>query len=131
MSTNAAPNLAGGGEPPYDNEMDRRLTVLETRFDTILPTLATKGDLEALRGELRIEAEKLRSEFFKALNDATWRMIGVTVTLFVGTLGVNIALYSALKSLIVITQPVAASVQQRPAPVHPPIVVPQEKPNKP
>lgn len=39
------PALAGGGEPPYDKGMDRRLTVLETRFDTILPTLATKADV--------------------------------------------------------------------------------------
>jgi hypothetical protein len=35
--------------------LDRRLTVLETRFDTILPTLATKADLAELKAELKAE----------------------------------------------------------------------------
>lgn len=69
MTMNAVPNdpptVAGGGEPPYDKDMDRRLTVLETRFDTILPALATKGDLEALRAEFRGDSEKQRGEFEK------------------------------------------------------------------
>ena len=69
MSMNAVPNgppepgkkaasVAGGAGPPHDFALDRRLTVLETRFDTILPTLATKADL----GALRLEVEKIRSE---------------------------------------------------------------------
>ncbi|HEX8610033.1 MAG TPA: hypothetical protein VF800_01945 [Telluria sp.] len=69
MSMNAVPSgppepdnkrapVAGGGGPPYDGGMDRRLTVLETRFDTILPTLATKADL----ADLRLDMEKMRSE---------------------------------------------------------------------
>jgi hypothetical protein len=33
--------------------VDRRLTILETRFDTILPTLATKADLAELKAELK------------------------------------------------------------------------------
>lgn len=36
---------------PY--QLDRRLTILETRFDTILPTLATKSDLAELKSELK------------------------------------------------------------------------------
>ncbi|GAB3457037.1 hypothetical protein GCM10027321_11420 [Massilia terrae] len=42
--------------PPRDADyyqLDRRLTVLETRFDTILPTLATKTDLVGLKFELK------------------------------------------------------------------------------
>ncbi|NHZ41051.1 hypothetical protein [Massilia aquatica] len=69
MSMNAVPNgppepgkqgapLAGGAGPPHDFALDRRLTVLETRFDTIVPILATKADL----GALRLEVEKIRSE---------------------------------------------------------------------
>jgi hypothetical protein len=74
-NTNAA--VAGGGEPPYDGGMEHRMTALETRLDTILPTLATKADVEAVRAdvdklaistnaqfaELRTE---LRAEFDKA-----------------------------------------------------------------
>lgn len=44
MNANSAPNDAGA-----------RLTVLETRFDTILPTLATKHDLALM--EARILAD--------------------------------------------------------------------------
>ncbi|NHZ89066.1 hypothetical protein F2P45_08550 [Massilia sp. CCM 8733] len=45
--------------------MDRRLTVLETRFDTILPTLATKADLV----ELRLDLERMFFNLQAKLND--------------------------------------------------------------
>jgi hypothetical protein len=35
--------------------MDRRLIILETRFDTILPTLATKTDVLELKAKLKQE----------------------------------------------------------------------------
>lgn len=101
MSMNAVPSVAGGGEPPYDREMDRRLTVLETRFDTILPTLATKNDIDILRGEI----EKLRSELFKAINDATLRHMALVIALFVGAMGVNITMFNSLRALISTAQP--------------------------
>jgi hypothetical protein len=41
------------GIDPYS--VDRRLTILETRFDTILPTLATKADLAELKAELKAD----------------------------------------------------------------------------
>ncbi|UUZ55523.1 hypothetical protein LP419_07635 [Massilia sp. H-1] len=66
MSNEPRP-VAGSGGPPYDDDMDRRLTILETRFDTILPTLATKHDLELLRVEIYRGfdnlRDSLRSEF--------------------------------------------------------------------
>ena len=37
--------VKGGEQPPYDGDMEHRVTALETRLDTILPTLATKADL--------------------------------------------------------------------------------------
>jgi hypothetical protein len=49
------PELALGEMPAYYHKMDRRLIILETRFDIILPTLATKTDLLELRAELRSE----------------------------------------------------------------------------
>ncbi|GAB3457040.1 hypothetical protein GCM10027321_11430 [Massilia terrae] len=48
--------------PPRDADfyqLDRRLTILETRFDTILPTLATKADLAELKAEFRTDFSSL------------------------------------------------------------------------
>ncbi|WP_164557980.1 hypothetical protein HF313_10245 [Massilia atriviolacea] len=75
MSMNAVPSgpeapdskrasVAAGGGPPYDGDMDRRLTVLETRFDTILPTLATKADV----ADVSIRMEKMRSDLSEKID---------------------------------------------------------------
>jgi hypothetical protein len=44
------------GDPPQppssDNEMEVRLTKLETRIETILPTLATKGDVSEAKADI-------------------------------------------------------------------------------
>ena len=37
--------LKEGGQPPYDGGMEHRVTAIETKLETILPTLATKADL--------------------------------------------------------------------------------------
>jgi hypothetical protein len=52
LKNSASTDVAGGGEPPYDGGMEHRMTALETRFDTILPTLATKADMDSLRAEI-------------------------------------------------------------------------------
>lgn len=39
-------------EPPDNDGMEHRVTALETRLDTILPTLSTKGDVEAVRADI-------------------------------------------------------------------------------
>ncbi len=44
--------------------MDNRMTTLETRFDTILPTLATKEDLKVLEVKLT-----------NTIHANNWRMI--------------------------------------------------------
>jgi hypothetical protein len=72
----------GGGNPPYDGDMEARLTALETRLDTILPTLATKIDLSDLRTEMHRE-----------LHTQTWRIIGSMLTF--GTLLTAIVFYIA------------------------------------
>lgn len=55
-----------GKQAQRNIEVESRLTGLETRFDTILPTLATKADLVGLGVELRAEFmpqfEALRSQ---------------------------------------------------------------------
>lgn len=47
----------------YHASMDKRLSILEMRFDTVLPTLATKADLAELRTEILTAQERLRSDF--------------------------------------------------------------------
>ena len=48
--------------------METRMTMLETRFDTILPTLATKEDLK------RLELE-LTTTIHHEITSCTWKMI--------------------------------------------------------
>ena len=84
MNTHSVPNdpgqLGGGAGPPYDESMDRRLVVLETRFDVILPTLATKHDLELLRGELKdhmnASIEGLRRDTNASIENLRRELIG-------------------------------------------------------
>ena len=45
--------LKSGGGGTYDGDMEHRVTALETRLDTILPTLATKGDIGDLKAEFK------------------------------------------------------------------------------
>lgn len=56
-----AGQLAGQGEPPYDDGMEHRITALETRLDTILPTLATKADV----AELKTDVHKNSADIIK------------------------------------------------------------------
>lgn len=124
---------------PDDQAFDRRLTVLETRFDTILPTLATKNDLaalrrefsiglenlrvefrgeiEKLRGDFHAEIEKLRAEVYKAIHDAMRWTVGIFVTMFIGLLGANIAMFNATKALIESKRPSATAVERQSSPV--------------
>jgi hypothetical protein len=55
LKAGAGTTVAGGGEPPYDGNMEHRITSLEARWDAVIPTLATKADLVALGTELRAE----------------------------------------------------------------------------
>ncbi|MES2149211.1 MAG: hypothetical protein V4508_05385 [Pseudomonadota bacterium] len=57
-----AAQLASAPLPAYAIEMERRLVILETRFDAILPTLATKADLAELRSELLSRMEVVRAD---------------------------------------------------------------------
>jgi hypothetical protein len=66
--------------PPRDSDyyqLDRRLTVLETRFDTILPTLATKADL----GEVKSQLKTLLITMVLGFATLTVATIGIAVSL--------------------------------------------------
>lgn len=82
-----APGAAGGG-PPHDGGTERRLTVLETRFDTILPMLATKADL----AELRLDMEKLGKEVHGTLTKAMMWFGALAMTITFGMVGFGIYL---------------------------------------
>ena len=119
--------------------MDRRLTVLETRFDTLLPTLATKSDLEALRSEVRAGLEKLRGDFstemqkmrgdfstsleklradqLKMHNDFMKWIIGLWVSLFVAVIGFDIAIFNVVNRTAPAKQVTATRAAQSSAPL--------------
>ncbi|MES2320985.1 MAG: hypothetical protein V4633_01850 [Pseudomonadota bacterium] len=65
------------GPPPDEQSLDRRLTVLETAFHHVLPTLATKHDLSLLELRIGEEFKVLRSEIgeeFKVLRGENSRL---------------------------------------------------------
>jgi hypothetical protein len=94
-----AKQVAGGGEPP-DNELstEHRMTALETRLDTILPTLATKADIHQAVGETH-----------------KW-MIATVIGLFLGFGGLFLAMSNALKPSPMMMQPQPIIIQVPVAP---------------
>ena len=58
-----------------DNPMETRMTMLETRFDTILPTLATKEDLKSVELKLTSMELKLTKTIHHEITSCTWKMI--------------------------------------------------------
>jgi Mg2+ and Co2+ transporter CorA len=55
-------SVAGAGGPPYHGDMEPRVTALETRLDTILPTLATKADIADMRADTQKNLAEMRGE---------------------------------------------------------------------
>lgn len=83
-SGSAEADLANGDAADYYRKMGRRLLILETRFDTILPTLATKTDLIELKAELKEELRDLKAEMHK------W-MTATMISLLIGFSGLLVA----------------------------------------
>lgn len=80
------PPVDSGGEPPDDGRMEQRLTALETRFDTILPTLATKTDIESVK-----------TEILRSTGETHKWMLGTVIGLFLGFGGLFLAMSNSLK----------------------------------
>ena len=72
--------------------MEHRMTALETRFDTLLPTLATKTDIAELKSELKVEIRSLANDTLK------W-MIATVIGLFLGFGGLFLAMSNSLKAV--------------------------------
>jgi hypothetical protein len=57
------------------HQLENRMTVIETRFDTILPTLATKEDVKNLDLKLTTVIHHEISTIRQEMNANNWRMI--------------------------------------------------------
>lgn len=86
------PDIASGESEDYIREMDRRLTVLETRFDTILPTLATKADLAHL--EMRVI-----TELHKSISGVHKWLAAMAIAMLLGFGGMSLTMLSLISSL--------------------------------
>jgi hypothetical protein len=93
-------DLANGDLAAYIRKMDRRLIVLETRFDTILPTLATKADLIELRAELKAEVKAeigaLRMEIYAFKAEIHRWMTATLLTMLLGFAGMIVTMLKLL-----------------------------------
>ncbi|UOD27815.1 hypothetical protein INH39_20255 [Massilia violaceinigra] len=109
--------VAGGAGPPDEVGLDRRLTVLETRFDTILPTLATKADLAGLRLDLNEKMDSLRADVSAALMSNMKWCVGIAMTVFVAIAGHGVYLGAQINSLAARLPPASpvAPLSERPA----------------
>ncbi|SFM06142.1 hypothetical protein [Rugamonas rubra] len=74
--------------------MDDRLIALEAHFNAILPTLATKADVEALRAEIH-----------------KW-MLGTIVGMFIGFAGLMLAMQNMARQPAVAQPPAPGPAQQ-------------------
>lgn len=98
-----------GGEPPDDGRMEARLTALETRLDTILPTLATKADI----GEIRADMHKMNAEI-KTWTLAT--MITIIGTMLAAIFGISQIFKSTNAAPASSAQPAPIIIYAQPAP---------------
>ena len=104
-----ADDVAATSVQAYHANMDKRLAILEMRFDTVLPTLATKADLaefrteiltalERLRSDFNVSHEKLRTELLGAMHDLhrsllMW-IVSTMVAMFLGMVGLFVSISS-------------------------------------
>jgi hypothetical protein len=84
--------LHNGGGPPYDGSMDARVSKLEA----VIPTLATREDLAALRLDVVAGDASIRAEMHKGFSDLraelhtqTWRLIGVLALVVMATIAIG------------------------------------------
>ena len=68
-------------------DLDRRVVILETRFDTLVPTLSTKTDLAAL--EIRME---------KSFTSMHRRLAAMCISLVLGFGGLSLTLMNTVQA---------------------------------
>jgi hypothetical protein len=80
-----------------DRQLDRRITILETRFDTILPMLVTKADLAELKAELLGKLGETKSELKGDMGRLSRWMGTLFITTILGFAGMFITMLSLLR----------------------------------
>lgn len=91
--------------------MDERLTALETHFNTILPTLATKADIESLRADMS--------------RMSSWVLVSM-IGMFCGFFGLMLAMQNMARPPAVVQPPApnpAQQTRQLEAPPPPSIII--------
>jgi hypothetical protein len=76
----------------YIREMDKRLVILETRFDTVLPTLATKADLAALE-------QRLTKEIHSAMSRMSLWLAGTCIALILGFGAMSLSMFTTMQTI--------------------------------
>ncbi|AMP05589.1 hypothetical protein [Collimonas pratensis] len=96
---------------PQEHNAMKRLTTLETRFDAVLPTLATRADIQSVK-----------SEIHKASGETHKWMLATVIGLFLGFGGLFLAMSNTLKAA-------PQSSAQAPVVIQLP-ATPQQNPNR-
>lgn len=99
-------DVANGDNDDYIRSMDRRLIVLETRFDTLLPLLANKADLAELKAGLSAEIASLEARIIR------W-VVATFITLIFGFGGLTLTVLDRMNSLSDRIELIASTLPER------------------
>lgn len=103
------------------------MTILETRWDSILPTLATKLDIVSLK----LEIESVKVDIRNLINETHRWIIATVIGLFFGFGALFLAMSNALKPTPpTAVAPIVISVPAPSAPSAPAPVPAQREPSK-
>lgn len=95
-----SPPEEANSEAAHRLDVEKRLTRLETRLDTVLPGLASKADISDVRTDIQ-----------KGIGETHRWMIGTVIGLFLGFGGLFLAMSNALKP---VPAPAPTVMQQPP-----------------
>jgi len=109
------------GAPDYSST-ENRVVRLETQWETVIPTLATKNDLSELRADLKDSIARSESKTADAITalrvemkDGNASLLRWVVGTMLAGLGGVVAIMALLFSVMI--PKLAAPVQQQPAPI--------------
>lgn len=105
-----AGTVESGGGPPHDVDMNERVAKLEQRLDSVVPSLATKSDLEGLRTEIVRMSSDVTSALHSNHTEIQRWMIATIIALFLGMVGWGSFLSSGIKASIESLKPAQASM---------------------